>query len=111
MNELERQKTERLAMLDKFWNQLETVDDAAAALPTPVLDLLTHTGFASLLGLLQGERNGLLLSLAHLPLTSPENIAVASVTQGRVQGIDALRRTLVEIVSCKRITSPEGTNS
>lgn len=59
--------------------------------------LLGHRGMELLLGLMMGTRQGLYVQLAAMPLHSPEHASRASVTQGKIAGIDLLWGTLLEI--------------
>lgn len=104
---MERQSDERERYLTTYFENLP-VPDLSQLSWGAVAELLEHPTIVLLLGLLKGERNGLLLSLAHLPLDDQGAVARAAVTQGRVQGIDSLHRTLIELA---RQPNKEGTSS
>jgi hypothetical protein len=61
-----------------------------------LLKLLGHPGMGALLSLMLGSRQAIFVSLSNTPLNSPSAVAQASVLQGRAQGIDLLRDTLLE---------------
>lgn len=58
--------------------------------------LIGHEGFSLLLGLLMGSRQAYFVALANLPLGNSADAARLSVLQGKVQGIDLIRETLLE---------------
>lgn len=106
--EQQRLAAERVATVDRFFKNLAIVDKIAREdAVRSILSVLDHPGFAQLLGLIIGERNGLLLALANLELSSAEKIARASVLQGRVQGIDTLHRTLIEVANTSSTPAKE----
>lgn len=61
-----------------------------------LLDLAGHHGFGVFIGLMMGARQAFYTQLAALPISNMESAARASVIQGRVQGIDLIRETLLE---------------
>lgn len=67
-----------------------------------------------LLGLLAAERQALFVQLATVPITTPAQMAQASVLQGRIQGIDRAKETVLEMAQragARAGTEAGGTNN
>lgn len=96
--EQERLRQERTKVLQRFFSSV-TVPDIENVSANGVLGLLDQPAFATLVGLMNGYRNTLMVQLSNVPLDTPAAIAQASVLQGRVQGIDSLYSTLLEVVN------------
>lgn len=69
-----------------------------------IKSLVGHEGFRLLCGLLLGSRAGLYVQLSHAPLGTSTDAARLSVTQGKIQGIELVRETVLEMYSEKGTT-------
>lgn len=61
-----------------------------------VQDLLKHPGLPLLWGLLMGSRQFFLLALSQHPLGNADQVTRAAVIQGKIQGIELFRDTVIE---------------
>lgn len=62
------------------------------------LSLIGNEAFGVLWGLMLAERQGAYAILAGLDLSKPEQVRLASVLQGRIQGIERVAQTLLELM-------------
>lgn len=69
--------------------------------------ILTDEGFFILYGLLLGTRQTHFASLSQAPLGSMAEVSRAAVIQGRIQGIEFLYSTAIEVVSPKGDSSEQ----
>lgn len=81
------------AWLDKA----EAISELTKEQREQVETLLGSSAMLTLLGLMLGARQALLVGLSRIPIINNEAVATASVIQGKIQGIDLLPQTLLEL--------------
>lgn len=84
----------------KFLDEVPLLDAADLdqdAFDKLVRELTRGSALEALLGLLSAERQGLLWQLAHTPITTPTEAARASVLQGKIQGLERAKETVLEL--------------
>ena len=58
---------------------------------------LSHPGFKHIIGLMLGARQAQYVMLTNVGLGTAERSCQASVIQGKIQGLDSLRETIVSV--------------
>lgn len=93
---------ERQKAVQAWMESLPLVTDFAeldAVQSTALLRLLSSgSGLEPLLGLLMAEKQALMVQLSHTVLDNSGAAARASVLQGKIQGIERIRETILEFV-------------
>lgn len=70
-------------------------------------ELLSSEGFFLLYGLLLGTRQTHFAALSQAPLGNMAEVSRAAVIQGRIQGLEFLYSTAIEVVSGKQTDTEE----
>lgn len=83
--------------VEDFLTSLKHIVEPTSQEFDSVMELVDQPGFGVFLGMLLAAKEAFRVQLSVLPLGTPENQHLASVLQGRIQGIEVSRQTLLEL--------------
>lgn len=82
---------------ERWLSRLPVISDPSDEQRNALNDLYESVGLTTLLGLLLGARQGLLVFLSNLPLGTPEADCAAAVIQGKIRGLEMVSDTVREM--------------
>lgn len=74
-----------------------TEEDVTSAMRGEIEAVIGKAGLLHIIGLMLGAREAFYVQLSHTALGDPAQVARASVIQGKIQGVDLIRQTLLEL--------------
>lgn len=101
---------QRREELEKFLDNIPELLEPSVEQHDAIFALMQNKGFIALLGLLQAGRQGFYMQLANTPLHDELHRHAASVIQGQIKGIDAIRDTLLSLIPDQDPTEQEQPN-